>query len=128
MSGINPRKASSIKECGKDDKGRYRSLWWDAPNTTVGETSIEDEDRSIVQHVFTIGDLFGILPTWIKYRHYLLYLNIWIDKYSEMWNASYRSDMDTDEADSYQCADELTDCLYNMITWLIDNDYMEYIK
>lgn len=128
MSRINSRKASSLKECGKNEKGQYRSLWWDAPNTTVGETSIEDEDLSIVQRVFTIGDLLAMLPKWIKYRYYLLYLNVWVDKYSEVWNVSYRSDMDVDEADSHQCADELIDCLYSMVGWLIDNDYGDLIK
>jgi len=90
------------------------------------KASTYEEEYNGQRHlVFTLADLFGILPKWIKYRNMLLWLNIAVDQYEEKWCAAYRGGTyDNDEADTFQSADELVDCLYLLLVHIIENKYM----
>ncbi|MCM1225202.1 MAG: hypothetical protein NC548_63195 [Lachnospiraceae bacterium] len=78
---------------------------------------------AIEPKVFTLTDILSILPKWIKHRHYLCYLEMGVDRYSEAWFARYASEHGVDEADSFQCSEELIDCLYNLLVWLLEEGH-----
>lgn len=84
-------------------------------NTTPGAWA----DAGYGDPIFSLTDLLSILPKWIKHRHYLLYIEIAYDRYGGCWVASYRSEHGCDKADTFQSAEELIDCLYELLVQLI---------
>lgn len=72
----------------------------------------------------SLADMLAVLPRWIKYRWQLLYLKIWVDRYSEEWCAAYKSDMDNDEADTCRSAEELIDCIYGLLCCLAEDGHL----
>jgi len=84
------------------------------------------DDYVSKERVFTLDDLLRILPKWIKYRNMLLWLNIRVDQYEEKWCAEYKGGTyDCDEADTFQCEEELVDCLYILLIHIIENNYIK---
>ena len=107
-------------ELTKEQSARLIELGVDASKANgVIYTDPYDLDDAVEQKVFTLIDLIGLLPKWIKYRHYLLYLEMGVDKWEEHWYACYKSEQDCDEADTFQSAEELIDSLYELLVFLI---------
>lgn len=84
-------------------------------NTTPGAWA----DAGYGEPIFTLADLIGLLPKWIKHRYYLCYLEMGVDKWEEHWYACYKSEQGCDEANTFQSAEELIDCLYELLVFLI---------
>ena len=106
-------------ELTKDQSARLIELGIDASKASENTTPGAWADAGHGESIFILTDLIGLLPKWIKYRHYLCYLEMGVDRYSEVWYASYRSEMGNDEADTFQSAEELIDCLYELLVFLI---------
>ncbi len=69
--------------------------------------------------VFTLQDIIELLPREVTdYADYQLLINKQRDSYS----VSYEN---TDSFLVSFCRVELLDCLYEMLLWVIDNDYLE---
>lgn len=119
--GVNPDKASSWEYCGVNDKGQYRSLWWDKPIVSKGETSIQDADLSIVQKVFTLSDLFALLPKELIIDGYVHHLNIDYPYLAGGIAARYL-DEDGDSLSGVLCS-ELIDALYSLFVRIFENGY-----
>ncbi len=70
--------------------------------------------------IFSLTDLLTIIPKWIKYRHYLLWLNMGVDQYDERWWCAYKDIYDNDEDETYKSAPELIDALYELLVGCIE--------
>lgn len=112
----------------KDQTARLIELGVDAGKATgrirVSEPIATDKrfawnyDRSL----FTLSDLLAILPKWIKHRHYLCFIEMGVDRYSETWYARYVDEHGVDEAETSQSAEELIDALYELLAYCIENN------
>ncbi|MCM1225131.1 MAG: hypothetical protein NC548_62840 [Lachnospiraceae bacterium] len=106
--------SSRLIELGIDERKASKEQWFGRENFYCS--------------IFSLADLLALLPKWIKHRHYLCYLEMGVDRYEEHWYACYKSDQDCDEAGSFQSAEELIDCLYEMLIFLIENNLYEVKK
>lgn len=95
----------------------------------------DDESKQLVNHdeycyecaalkpqpVFTLTDMLSIIPKWIKYRNMLLWLQIRVDEYQELWCCEYEGGpYGCDNADTFQSAEELIDALYELLVYCIN--------
>lgn len=107
-------------ELTKEQSARLIELGVDASKASENTTPGAWADAGHGEPIFTLADLIGLLPKWIKYRYELYWLDMRVDKYQEHWCADYRGGTyDCDEADTFQSAEELIDCLYKLLVFLI---------
>ena len=112
-----------IKTLSIEKSNDLIGLGIDPKNASQAEVSItENEHRA---EMFTDSDLIRLLPKWIKHRNMLLWLHIYVDEHTDEWCVEYKcGEYGVDEAENCQSSKELVNCLYEMLRYLINNNYM----
>lgn len=90
-----------------------------------GEATYLGDDNE--EYVFTLTDLLSILPKKITDRRKVYNLTIGVNS-EDLWYVKYINSLDDwDSLNSYQDAEELCDCIYDMIVWLKENKELKWL-
>lgn len=117
--GISPRKARMVR---LDFNGTYAYVYGEETQTVrdcVNGQFYVEESR-----IFTLADLFSLLPERKAFADAEAYLNIHFELAGHKWVAQYLDfDKDDDVIVDYS-ADELIDALYLLCVWCLDRGYI----
>lgn len=81
---------------------------------------------SIKAYIFTLQDLLSILSKKITDHMNIYNLEIGVWDSGDGWTACYRNRITgTDDLESYQEAEQLIDCIYDIIVWLKQQDNIQ---
>jgi hypothetical protein len=121
--GISPRKAGMVR---LDFNGTYAYVYGEETQTVrdcVNGQFYVEESR-----IFTLNDLFSLLPERKAFANAEAYLNIYFELAGHRWVAQYLDYDKDDDVIGEESAPELIDALYSLCLWGVKRGYVEILK